>query len=173
MIWLHGKTRCMVARERNGLVLRGGGDDILEGTVLVVASARGDCTIFDAAHDDGASRLELCHGYPPESQDAAAPRISLFSPAGGGGPAAIHRGATRSTGEPHVYSVALRREALRLLEHVQALQPVRLEVLRRARARVLRAQVARAQLVDLSPHRRGAARSSPRRRGKVTAREGR
>ena len=100
-----------VPRERNGLVLRGGGDDILEGTVLVVASARGDCTIFDAAHDDGASRLELCHGYPPESQDAAAPRISLFSPAGGGGPAAIHRGATRSTGEPHVYSVALRREA--------------------------------------------------------------
>lgn len=71
------------ARTRNGLVLRGTGRPPrgdARATLVVVAAVRGDSTIFDAVQEDGASRIELCHGYPSPSTDAASPRIALFSP---------------------------------------------------------------------------------------------
>ena len=77
-------------------------------------------TIFDGIA--GLDRLELCHGYPI-AHEASAPRISLFSPERGVGsqavPRRIYRGATRATGETHVYTVSLDVDAPGLVvEHV-------------------------------------------------------
>ena len=59
-----------------GLVLEHLDEPIQEGVAVVVASAAGDCTIFDCAATEGAQRLELCHGYPFPATDAAQPRVS-------------------------------------------------------------------------------------------------
>ena len=80
-----------------GLVLEHLDEPIQEGVAVVVASAAGDCTIFDCASTEGAQRLELCHGYPFPATDAAQPRVSLFQPGRGGARATVHRGRTRST----------------------------------------------------------------------------
>ena len=90
-----------------GLVLEHLDEPIQEGVAVVVASAAGDCTIFDCASTEGAQRLELCHGYPFPATDAAQPRVSLFQPGRGGARATVHRGRTRSTGALRVYTVVL------------------------------------------------------------------
>ena len=90
-----------------GLVLEHLDEPIQEGVAVVVASAAGDCTIFDCAATEGAQRLELCHGYPFPATDAAQPRVSLFQPGRGGARATVHRGRTRSTGALRVYTVVL------------------------------------------------------------------
>ena len=90
-----------------GLVLEHLDEPIQEGVAVVVASAAGDCTIFDCAATEGAQRLELCHGYPFPATDAAQPRVSLFQPGRGGARATVHRGRTRSTGALRIYTVVL------------------------------------------------------------------
>ena len=90
-----------------GLVLEHLDEPIQECVAVVVASAAGDCTIFDCASTEGAQRLELCHGYPFPATDAAQPRVSLFQPGRGGARATVHRGRTRSTGALRVYTVVL------------------------------------------------------------------
>jgi len=93
-----------------GLVLENFEAPIQEGVALVVASAQGDCTLFDCDAPSGPQRLELCHGYPFPATDAARPRISLFQPGRGSARATVHRGRSRSTGALRIYTVVLKKK---------------------------------------------------------------
>jgi len=70
-------------------------------TLMVVAKARGDTTIIDAL-GTSSSRFELCHGYPTGWHPS--PEICITASGHDASPKHSLRGATRGTGEWHIYT---------------------------------------------------------------------
>jgi len=70
-------------------------------TLIVVAKARGDTTIIDAL-GPSSSRFELCHGYPTGWHPS--PEICITASGHDASPKHSLRGATRGTGEWHIYT---------------------------------------------------------------------
>mmetsp|Transcript_29559 Transcript_29559/g.87912 ORF Transcript_29559/g.87912 Transcript_29559/m.87912 type:complete len:344 (+) Transcript_29559:46-1077(+) len=70
-------------------------------TLIVVAKARGDTTIIDAL-GTSSSRFELCHGYPTGWHPS--PEICITASGHDASPKHSLRGATRGTGEWHIYT---------------------------------------------------------------------
>jgi len=70
-------------------------------TIIVVARARGDTTIFDSLTAQSA-RFELCHGYPTGWHPS--PEICMTASGQDSSPRQSIRGSTRGTGEWHVYT---------------------------------------------------------------------
>jgi len=70
-------------------------------TIMVVARARGDTTIFDSLSPES-SRFELCHGYPTGWHPS--PEICMTASGQDQAPRQSLRGSTRGTGDWHVYT---------------------------------------------------------------------
>jgi hypothetical protein len=70
-------------------------------TIMVVARARGDTTIFDALTSTS-GRFELCHGYP--SGWHPSPEICMTASGQDSSPRHSLRGTTRGTGDWHIYT---------------------------------------------------------------------
>lgn len=70
-------------------------------TIMVVARARGDTTIFDSLGPQS-GRFELCHGYPTGWHPS--PEICMTASGVDASPRHSLRGSTRGTGAWHVYT---------------------------------------------------------------------
>jgi len=70
-------------------------------TILLVAGARGDTTIFDSLSPQS-GRFELCHGYPTGWHPS--PEICMTASGQDSSPRHSLRGSTRGTGDWHVYT---------------------------------------------------------------------